>query len=128
MSVDMLLYHGQGSKLCLVLVLLALSELHEWTDSLQAVKNEDEISCAMAEGIQHISDLITYYAIFETTYRRATYNENVGDGLRVSMTGLYKIMLEYLCKAQRYYGDNKIGNSASFNSKFLCQLMCLSWI
>ena len=66
--------------------------------------NDSEISGAMAEGIERVSNLITRYAIFEMIYLRATLTADVRDGLRESIIKLYAVVLEYLCKARRYYG------------------------
>ena len=63
----------------------------------------------MAEGIERVSNSITRYAIFETIYQRAALDRDIKDGLGQSLVKLYKVVLEYLCKAQRYYGDHTLG-------------------
>lgn len=69
----------------------------------------------MAEGVEQVSNLITRYTIFETTYLRATYTTDVNDEFCKSLVKLYKIVLEYLCKAQKYYGHNTVGMCTDFD-------------
>jgi hypothetical protein len=65
----------------------------------------------MAEGVERESNLITRYTIFEKIYIRATLAAEVIDKLRDSLVNLYAVVLEYLCRAQRYYGHRTAGIS-----------------
>ena len=60
----------------------------------------------MVEGIEHVSNLITRYTIFESLYLRTSATAAADDQLRQSLVKLYSAVLEYLAKAARYYNRN----------------------
>jgi hypothetical protein len=63
----------------------------------------------MAEGLEHVSNLITRYAIFENLYLHV--DSAVEGQLADAIVGLYTAILTYLSKARRYYHLNSGGLS-----------------
>src|SRR5436305_7150027 len=63
----------------------------------------------MAEGLEHVSNLITRYAIFENLYLQV--DSDVKDQLADAIVRLYTAILTYLSKASRYYNLNTGGSS-----------------
>ena len=63
----------------------------------------------MVEGVEHVSNLITRYAIIEKLYLRTNATEAADDQLKQAIVKLYSAVLEYLSKAARYYNRNTAG-------------------
>jgi len=63
----------------------------------------------MAEGLEHVSNLITRYDIFENLYLHV--GSAVEDQLPDAIVRLYTTILTYLSKASRYYNLNTSGSS-----------------
>jgi len=74
------------------------------------VTNDNAIYGAMAEGVERVSNLITRYTIFEKIYMQETPTTEVNK-LGDSLVSLYTVVLEFLCRAQRYYGHRTAGIS-----------------
>ncbi|MCJ1352386.1 MAG: hypothetical protein MMC33_002370, partial [Icmadophila ericetorum] len=72
---------------------------------LQLAINDSQIFGAMVEGIEHISNLITRYAIIEHLYLQSTA-AMAKDQLSQSLVKVYAAILQYLSKAKRYYDRN----------------------
>ena len=60
----------------------------------------------MAEGLEHVLNLITRYAIFENLYLHV--DSAIEDQLADAIVRLYTAILTYLSKASRYYHLNTI--------------------
>ena len=71
--------------------------------------NDVETFGSMAEGLEHVSNLITRYAIFENLYLHV--GSAVEDQLADAIVGLYTAILTYLSNAKRYYTLNTGGSS-----------------
>jgi len=71
--------------------------------------NDAETFGSMAEGLEHVSNLITRYAIFENLYLQV--DSAVDDQLADAIVRLYTAILTYLSKASRYYHLNAGGSS-----------------
>lgn len=71
--------------------------------------NDAETFGSMAEGLEHVSNLITRYAIFENLYLHV--DSAVEDQLADAIVRLYTAILTYLSKASRYYHLNTGGSS-----------------
>ena len=61
----------------------------------------------MVMGLEHISNLITRYAIFENLYLHRV--SAARDQLAASIVRLYATVLIYLSKASRYYDRRTYG-------------------
>ncbi|KAI9693666.1 MAG: hypothetical protein M1822_002937 [Bathelium mastoideum] len=68
---------------------------------LQITVNDIETFGAMIEGLERISGLITYYAIFECIYLQGNYKAK--KDLEAALVKLYEVILHYLLKAEKYY-------------------------
>ena len=71
--------------------------------------NDAETFGSMAEGLEHVSNLITRYAIFENLYLHV--DSAVEDQLADAIVRLYTAILTYLSKASRYYSQSTGGSS-----------------
>ena len=60
----------------------------------------------MVEGVEHVSNLITRYTVFEKLYLRTNATATADGGLQKSIIKLYSAVLEYLANAARYYNRN----------------------
>ena len=80
--------------------------------------NDSQTFGAMADGVQHVSNLITRYAILEKLYLQANTVAMAKDQLSQSIVKLYTTILKYLSKARRYYDRNTA-------SAFICFLLFL---
>ncbi|MCJ1382729.1 hypothetical protein MMC17_005842, partial [Xylographa soralifera] len=72
---------------------------------LQLAVNDSQIFGAMVEGVEHISNLITRYAIIEHLHLQNTA-AMAKDQLSQSLVKVYTAILQYLSKAKRYYDRN----------------------
>jgi hypothetical protein len=73
--------------------------------------NDAETFGSMAEGLEHVSNLITRYAIFENIYLHG--GSAAEDQLEHAIIRLYTAILTYLSKATRYYNRNTGGSLAT---------------
>jgi hypothetical protein len=69
----------------------------------------------MVEGVEHVSNVITRYTIFEKLYLRRNDTAAADGQLKQSITRLYSAILEYLAKAARYYNRN---TASAFGSSY----------
>lgn len=71
---------------------------------LQISINDIEQYGLVAEGIEKVTHIITYYTIVEDIYLRRSFQ--AVPHLEKSMVNLYVNVLRFLAKAQRYYKKN----------------------
>jgi hypothetical protein len=69
--------------------------------------NDVQTHDAVTESLEHISGLITHYAMIEALYLRTP--SSAVDQLVESLVRLYTAILEYLLKAKRYFSRNTGG-------------------
>jgi hypothetical protein len=78
--------------------------------------NDVQTHEATTESLEHISSLITHYAMIEALYLRSS--STAADQLVESLVRLYTAILVYLIRARRYFSQNTGGKVVSFDVKF----------
>ena len=69
--------------------------------------NDVQTFNATTESIEHVSSLITRYAMIEELYLRVS--SAATEHLAESLVYLYTAILQYLLRARRYYARNTAG-------------------